>query len=227
MTRWRRALRQGVLRFTGVLLALLARDWFRVGVERDRAYEVLAVLHHDLRIDSTRFVGFRENPIEASHLAAWLSRHRGDSEAPDSASLLLKPFFHLGISDLEVSEGAYRALVASGGLTLIDDPRLRSDLGQFFDHVQPNVVGAMTEWADAAIQLAAHWTPYATFSSDQLLIGSSPESIAWNEVRRDDVGLVLAARYSLTAEELAVLIGSWNYMRQDLLRSLDETLARR
>lgn len=195
------ALREGVVIFVGVLVALVADDWRTERADVHQAESSLRVIVNDLALDSMELGTVRDEALVHESATRWIfeNRHLRDPD-PDSVQQALTQLQYF--PGFRLSRAGYEGLRASNRLDLIIDDDLRQSLVRYYEVLQPDI----DEYAEIVYErretLLVNMYPFVerqSFPNDSLAFGRVGLRGAWSELVSDPVVIEQVGRYGESA----------------------------
>jgi len=130
--------------FLGITLSLMADDWRISRVDRETERRSLHEVLADLEAESLNLEDFRSETTQHDRDAAWLYSRLGDPHADVDAVLVRIRSLHDAVG-FEAPSAAYEGIRSTGQLGLIRNETLRREIVEYYEEVQPDLLG-LHEW---------------------------------------------------------------------------------
>lgn len=144
---WMRLLAEFGVIFLGITLSLMADDWRLARVDRETERQSLQEILADLEAEALNLETFRSEAAQHDRDAAWLYPRFGEPRADVDEVLARIRSLHDAIG-FEAPSAAYEGVRSTGRLGLIRNDMLRRDLVEYYEEVQPDLLGLHEAYGD-------------------------------------------------------------------------------
>lgn len=194
--------KEGLVIFAGVLVALVADDFRTNRAEIEDARESLRIIAEDLRRDSFAIADARESAAQHEAAMRWAFENRDNpTPDPDSVAALVGTIENNAIIPA-FSRAGYDGLRAENRLDLIADGQLRRRLSRYYEVLQPDNADYSRIVYERREGLLTAWSPHIEFKSF-LADGENPREVGlrgpWSDLTSDAPVMARISRYGGSA----------------------------
>jgi hypothetical protein len=144
---WMRLVAEFGVIFLGITLSLMADDWRLSRVDRETERQSLQELFADLEAESSNLESFRDETATHDRDATWLFHRLGDARTDVDSALVRIQSLHSAVG-FEAPSAAYEGIRSTGRLGLIRDDALRRQIVEYYEEVQPDLLGLYEAYGD-------------------------------------------------------------------------------
>lgn len=144
---WMRLFAEFGVIFLGITLSLMADDWRLARVDRETERQSLQEVLADLEAEALNLETFRSEAAQHDRDAAWLYPRFGEPRTEVDEVLTRIRSLH-GAIGFEAPSAAYEGIRSTGRLGLIRNDTLRRDLVEYYEEVQPDLLGLHEAYDD-------------------------------------------------------------------------------